>query len=140
MKTVVISRYKEDERQTLGILKIFADETKSREVFKSRTLELPWRDNRSGISCIPKGEYICRWTYSPVFKRRMYEVLGVPGGRLGIRMHSANFTRQLRGCIAQGSEHKDIDIDGIQDVAHSGDTMRQFEALMNKEDFKLQII
>lgn len=65
------------------------------------TLELPWRGNRPGASCIPMEKYKIDYTYSPRFKKNTYEVLQVPG-RIGIRIHSANFIHQLHGCIAPG--------------------------------------
>ncbi len=97
------------------------------------------------ISCIPEGTYICKYTKSPLFSKNAgrdvftYAVLNVPK-RAGIRIHSANYARQLLGCIALGSGLKDLDLDGQNDIIHSGDTMRKFEAYMNYEDFELTII
>lgn len=53
------------------------------------TGELPWRENRPSISCIPEGLYRVAWTWSPRFRRFMYLVDGVVG-RNGIRKHPAN--------------------------------------------------
>ena len=63
------------------------------------TLELPWRDNRNGESCIPPGRYPVRIFYSPRFGRDTILILDVPN-RAGIRIHGANRADQLRGCIA----------------------------------------
>lgn len=71
-----------------------------------RTLELPWRENRRQVSCIPAGTYQCTIVQSPKFGR-VYEVKGVPG-RSAVLIHPANFagdaalgwTTQLQGCIA----------------------------------------
>jgi len=103
-----------------------------------KTLELPDKKNKRKVSCIPEGEYECDFTYSPHFKKHLYLVFAVDG-RSGIRIHSANYTRQLLGCIALGNMHKDLDGDGITDVLHSGKTMQQFEQLMNSKPFKLKI-
>jgi hypothetical protein len=65
------------------------------------TLERPWLDNRNSISSIPAGIYEVEFTRSPKFKRLMLEVLKVPN-REGIRIHSANFYRELEGCLAVG--------------------------------------
>jgi len=73
-----------------------------------RTLELPWRENRPNISCVPVGVYEVRWVYSPKF-RWCYQVMDVPG-RTHIKMHSANYAgdvskgyrTHLLGCIALG--------------------------------------
>lgn len=61
------------------------------------TLELPWRDNAAGASCIPPGTYRMLWTMSPRLRRRTYEVIGVEG-RAGIRVHEGN----LAGDVAKG--------------------------------------
>ena len=63
--------------------------------------ELPWRGNRPSISSIPPGLYRCLFTHSPRFRRPLYLVGPVPG-RSGIRIHPANFPRQLNGCLALG--------------------------------------
>lgn len=72
------------------------------------SLELPWRGNARGKSCIPPGKYLCRLKQSPRFGR-VYEVTGVQG-RSEILIHPANFagdpeagwTTELQGCIALG--------------------------------------
>lgn len=68
-----------------------------REICK--TIELPWRDNRGNVSCIPEGRY--RLGLYPSVRRGMrIRVEGVPG-RSGILIHAANdATAELRGCIA----------------------------------------
>lgn len=63
------------------------------------TLELPWKDNKPQVSCIPAGLYALDITYSNRFNKRMLEIVKVPG-RQGIRIHNANFPHQLLGCIA----------------------------------------
>lgn len=94
-----------------------------------RTLELPWLNNEAGKSCIPGGTYRLVFVMSPRFKRKMWRVTGVPG-RDGILIHVANYTRQLRGCIAPGVTTQDIDKDGLIDAAGSGEAMaRVLEAL-----------
>ena len=73
------------------------------------SLELPWRDNATGASCIPPGLYRCELVYSPRFGGA-YEVRDVPG-RANILIHAANFAgdkakgwhSELLGCIAPAS-------------------------------------
>jgi hypothetical protein len=63
------------------------------------TIELPWKNNRTRVSCIPEGNYelIKRWSLK--FGRHL-QVLHVPGREL-ILMHPANEAlRELKGCIA----------------------------------------
>ena len=134
MKKAYLIRTPGDEKQTLGALVA----RNGKEVFVARSLELGDHDNAPNISCIPAGNYRCKWTYSPTLKTFTYEILDVPN-RTGIRIHSVNFFRQLLGCVGLGNAHKDIDIDGQLDITHSGDTVKQFNAIMNMEEFELVI-
>lgn len=137
MKKVILTRTSGDDNQTLGVL--------TTDGFTCKSLELPDKNNASRVSCIPSGTYVCKYSKSPLFSKNAgkdvftYTVLNVPK-RAGIRIHSANYARQLLGCVALGSAHKDLDIDGQLDVIHSGDTMRAFEKHMNYEPFELTII
>lgn len=123
--TVVITRTKDTGKQTLGEL-VFED-------FECFTLERAWKDNQSNISCIPKGQYGLKWTFSPKFMRYMYEVVKVPK-RSGIRLHSVNYFFDLLGCIALGSGYKDLNKDGELDIINSRVTVKKFEELLNKKD------
>jgi hypothetical protein len=63
------------------------------------TIELPWRDNKNNISCIPEGSYLL---LAREAHRRITHlvVFGVPG-RSFIFLHPAkNALTELRGCIA----------------------------------------
>ncbi|GGC43178.1 hypothetical protein GCM10011386_39320 [Parapedobacter defluvii] len=64
-----------------------------------QTIELPWRNNRRMISCIPEGRY--RLIRREHFKHGdQLAVTGVPG-REAILIHPANFAlAELQGCIA----------------------------------------
>ena len=96
MKSVLLVRGASTEQGTPGTLS-FGSEI-------LRTLELPWKDNTSRISCIPTGIYKAIWARSPS-KGMCYHLLDVPG-RGNILIHSANFAggagwfTQLLGCIA----------------------------------------
>lgn len=109
-----------------------------------KTLELPWRNNISNFSCIPTGVYTCSWTWSPRFKRMMYEVKAVKG-RSGIRIHRGSFAgardKGLRadfsGCIGLG---KGTAIVGKQKIlTHTSATVAKFEQLLAGQDFTLII-
>lgn len=104
--------------------------------FNCFSLERPWLDNRPSLSSIPPGRYLCRWTYSPRFKRPTYEVLKVPG-RCAIRIHSANLTSQLNGCISLGLKLGTIE--GKKAVLLSKPAIRKLEELANEKDFILEI-
>lgn len=108
------------------------------------TGELPWRENRPSISCIPEGTYRVAWTFSPRFKRFMYLVDGVVG-RSGIRKHSANlmgdaalgYKSQLNGCIALGERLGWLDRQKA--VLLSAPAVRRFEEAMNHRPFILEV-
>lgn len=70
--------------------------------FLCYTLERPWENNRPFYSCIPEGDYEVRFTESKKFKRRTFELQDVPD-RSAIRIHPANFVKELSGCIAPAS-------------------------------------
>lgn len=91
--------------------------------FRCLTLERP-------DTLIAAGTYPLKWTRSPRFSRARSIKLGKPvdvftpeitdvSGRAGLRIHVANYVRQLAGCIAPGFEFKDINADGKIDIARS---------------------
>lgn len=93
------------------------------------TLELPWKKNARATSCIPEGTYSMMWSYSPAFRRNTWRLIDVPG-RDGILIHAANYTRQLKGCIAPCLDHGDIDKDGIIDGVSSGKALDLVEGAL----------
>lgn len=67
------------------------------------TIELPWKNNQSRISCIPEGRYALRRRYTPRFGWHLY-VENVPG-RQWILIHAANDAlKEIKGCIAPVSQ------------------------------------
>jgi hypothetical protein len=63
------------------------------------TIELPWKNNLAGVSCIPEGEYELVKRWSPKFGRHL-QILNVVG-REYILIHPANDAlHELKGCIA----------------------------------------
>lgn len=96
----------------------YLDTTPGRFVFDGAhvcySLELPWKDNQRNISCIPKGVYPIEITYSPRFRTMLPEIRNVKN-RSGIRIHSANLTSELEGCIAPGAKLQ-FDTDTIRTV------------------------
>lgn len=135
MKTVIITRTDYTDKSTSGVLSFTKDDGYA---WECRTLELPDKGNKQKISCIPKGEYVCKYTMSPSFKKFTYEVLDVID-RAGIRIHSGNFTRQILGCILLGQKLLDIDKDNIIDITESRKTVEEFENVMNQQSFILKI-
>lgn len=63
------------------------------------TIELPWRDNKPRVSCIPEGRYLLARRFSDRHKHHL-EVKAVNNRDL-ILIHPANHALdELKGCIA----------------------------------------
>lgn len=109
------------------------------------TLELPWRDNAPRVSCIPSGQYLCRFCYSPAFKKDLYRLQDVPG-RSGVLVHAGNwagdislgFRASSQGCIVVGKTIGQAA--GQLAVLNSADALRAFHERMGGEAFTLDII
>lgn len=81
MKNALLIRLRETDQGTEGVL-IFGQH-------RFYILELPWRDNATGLSRIPDGEYECRVHHSNKYGR-VWHVTGVDG-RSWILIHNGNF-------------------------------------------------
>lgn len=98
LRRVTITRGPSSSAGTFGRIAFGSEELHS--------VELPWRSNMTGKSCIPVGSYRCEMVNSPRFGR-VYGVRDVPG-RSNILIHAANFggntelgyDSDLLGCIA----------------------------------------
>jgi hypothetical protein len=76
----------------------------SNDGFICYTIELPWRNNKRGRSCIPEGCYRLVQRYSEKFQWHLH-LIDVPGRDL-ILIHPANHALlELKGCIAPVMEH-----------------------------------
>ena len=76
------------------------------------TIELPWKNNETKVSCIPEGKYFIKKRYSKKFQWHL-EVLDVKN-RSFILFHSANNALQeLNGCIAPVTKFSGIGL-GLQ--------------------------
>ena len=63
------------------------------------TIELPWRENETRVSCIPEGNYFIKKRYSQKFQWHL--VIENVQNRSLILFHPANNALQeLNGCIA----------------------------------------
>lgn len=100
-------------------------------LFSCVTLELPWRDNQQGQSCIPEGIYRVRHRTSPKHGDH-YQVLDVPARDL-ILFHSGNFVYQLLGCILPGERFAQLDADGIPDILNTRATLNRMLACLGPE-------
>lgn len=132
MKTIIITRKSDDGIQTLGEI------VSTDGLFKRVTLERPYKNNQTNISCIPKGTYVVKWAF--MWRRLTYHYLfqNVPG-RSGIFIHAGNYWFDVLGCILLGTAFVDINYDGKKDVINSAKTVKEFEAYMDYKDFNLVV-
>jgi hypothetical protein len=69
------------------------------------TLELPWLDNQTNLSCIPEGVYKTVLAWSNRYQKIMPRLLNVPD-RDGILVHAGNTIHDTHGCILVGMGRK----------------------------------
>lgn len=87
-----------------------------------KTIELPWRNNKARVSCIPEGKYKIRKRYSAKFKWHL-ELINVKN-RKYILLHPANNAlKELNGCIAPVSQ--------ITGEGRGNESRKAFEKLKN---------
>lgn len=104
-----------------------------------RTLELPWLDNKTGISCIPEGIYGVRYMERSTSGKynRVYHVYDDPFPRQGILIHTGNLPEHTRGCILVGMKHGWLgERRAVLSSAVGLETLRR---IMGKNEFKLVI-
>ena len=87
-----------------------------------KTIELPWRNNKARVSCIPEGKYKIRKRFSAKFKWHL-ELINVKN-RKYILFHPANNAlKELNGCIAPVSQ--------ITGEGRGNESRKAFEKLKN---------
>lgn len=117
------------EKERLGVGSVIDE--RGNVVFTFCTLELPYKNNQRQISSIDLGKYRVRKRFSEKYGNH-FELISVKN-RDKILIHVANFVRELKGCIAVGSAHKDIDNDGTKDLINSRKTLNKLNAIMPYE-------
>lgn len=107
------------------------------DVMICKTMELPLRDNRRSVSCIPEGVY--RVIKQPPKESRPYPYFRLPEvpGRSGILIHRITYVSGLKGCIGVG-KFKDLNGDGIPDMIRSGEALQELIDLL-PDEFELFI-
>jgi hypothetical protein len=94
----------------------------------AKTMELPWKDNKPNISCIPEGDYIIHKMKPGVAGRdygyfRFEKVDGrsknLALNMSTILMHRITYVKDLKGCVGIGSRFKDFNKDGVPDMEES---------------------
>ncbi len=138
MKQVIITSGPSTEQGTLSRVSVPHAE------WACFALELPWKDNRTNVSCIPAGEYEVAYTFSPHFGKKTYQIINVPE-RSGIRIHSGvwagdkskGYHTHSLGCPLFGKKygtHK-----GQKAIFLSSLAIGKFERLMHREPFVIKI-
>lgn len=130
MKHLSLVRGFMTDKVTLGHLKA---DGQNHEPFY--TLELPWKNNRNQISCIPTGVYRCV-PYSGTQFKDVYHVEDVPN-RDAILIHAGNTVDDIKGCILLG-----LSAGKIKDkeaVLESRNALRSFHDLVKRQAFMLSI-
>lgn len=90
-----LERISGDEKSTMGVL--YANGK-----YACFTLEDAFREAKlAGETRIPAGEYLLELSYSPRFKKDMWEILNVPRFT-GIRIHTGNKVEDTEGCLLVG--------------------------------------
>jgi len=127
-----LDRLVSNDGNTLSLLFIDGD-------FFAFCPEDAWHDEKvKGQTRIPAGLYRVDLTWSPRFKRNMWEVLKVPGFE-GIRFHSGNNSDDTEGCIMPGFG-VDMQFNGRYVTTRSREAIGQFEArLQHAKDQDEQI-
>lgn len=64
-----------------------------------KTIELPWKNNETKVSCIPEGKYFIKKRYSKKFQWHL-EIINVKNRSLILFHPANNALLELNGCIA----------------------------------------
>ena len=129
-----LTRLIDDGNQTLGVLTLFDGLDK---IFECKTLELPWKDNKTNVSCVPKSVYKVLHRTSEKYKKQF--ILQDVRDRRYILIHQGNFNTDTRGCILVGSSFRQVNNDSLLDITSSKRTLSQLLEATEGEVFELTI-
>lgn len=100
------------------------------------TLENPWLENQTNISCIPEGSYESI-PYSSIKYPNVWELQNVKN-RSKILIHAGNFERDTQGCILVGRTIADYNSEKM--VTHSRNTLNKLRDIIGiNNSFTLQV-
>jgi hypothetical protein len=129
MQVISLNRYYQDKNVTLGVMSI-CDE------MPIYTLELPWRNNDTNVSCIPAGNYSCASYSSPKYPSA-YEILNVKD-RTKVLIHIGNYLGDTKGCVLPGLGVNLSNV-GSPMVTHSASAFQKLKEIVGDKGFKLII-
>lgn len=126
------------DQGTIGVLTI------PKVDYKSYTIELPWRENAVGKSCVPAGAYLLFRRWSNHWKSFVYQFRDVPG-RTAVQIHWGNvagdkslgYRSNSLGCVLTGSVV--CELWGQLAVGNSRNTFRRFLSSTMGRDLLLDI-
>ena len=126
-----------NEIETLGDLQVLVGDFIK---FECKTIELPWKENKHDVSCIPEGKYNVKKVISPT-KGLCFILENVPN-RSAVEIHIGNFAAGKKvdtlGCILPGMSFGDRNNDGIIDVVNSTVAMGKLLEIL-PDSFQLTI-
>lgn len=67
--------------------------------FICNTIELPWKNNETKVSCVPEGKYFIKKRYSKKFQWHL-EIINIKNRSLILFHPANNALKELNGCIA----------------------------------------
>ncbi|ANQ47404.1 SH3 domain-containing protein [Flammeovirga sp. MY04] len=143
----IITRTNYHPLQTTGHFQLLDND--GVEIFCCDTLELPWKENKNRISCIPLGHYKATFRTIGAYANRSFHIQELDGGevkgRSHILIHSGNFFTDTKGCVLLGRGYADISLkkrniqqDNVLDLLNSGNTISELIGLTC--DFTLEIV
>ncbi|WP_419783632.1 DUF5675 family protein [Maridesulfovibrio sp.] len=124
MKQVKLVRIEQGNEATLGVFVVDG------EVI-CWSLEEPWRENKTGVSCIPEGCYPLKLEFSPSKGRELWTVKEVPE-RSYVRIHTGNTVDDTEGCPLTGSSPGYLG--GKRAVLGSRAGFKEFMAAMSESE------
>ena len=138
LKQVKLVRYQTDDQGTEGLVSTDSG-------FSCWSLELPWRGNARGVSCIPPGAYLVQKCADEFPKHPNVYALRKVKDRDAILFHKGNYagdiTKGLKadaeGCILLGRAIGEIG--GQKALLSSKDATEAFYADLDGSDFILEI-
>jgi len=139
LPTMRITRTTYETKQTLGEGVVSLDG----KTFSFKTLEKPDLNNKTDVSCINKGTYVCKWKWSTKYNKAkggmyIFDVLDV-SGRTGIMGHPFNYYFETKGCIGLGEKIFDMNGDGVRDITNTVKTIQAIYKFFKGKDFTLII-
>ena len=132
---LLLQRYNYDDKQTLG--KMYLLDERSHIIDEWHSLELPNKDNKRRLSCIPEGIYNAVKHNSPKFGSCFW-IKDVPN-RSEILIHKGNYHTDILGCIIIGSDLSDINKDGYLDVTSSSKSVLELLKLVKEDIIEIEI-